>query len=84
MGSNRTRPEQLATYLIANKSTIRKTAEVFKISKSTVHNDLSKKLFKINKRLYKKVRVILEENFNERHIRGGNATRLKYQKNTAN
>ena len=65
-------------YIIDSKDTIRATADVFGVSKSTVHVDVSKRLRKIDKSLYAKVKTILDENFNEKHIRGGDATRKKY------
>lgn len=69
-----------ANYLIDNNSTIRKTALYFGFSKSTVHNDIQKKLKKINVDLYEKVKIILQNNFNEKHLRGGEATKKKYLK----
>lgn len=75
-----TRCEKLAIYILENKSTIRKTAEKFGLSKSTVHNDLSKKLKNENYSLYLSVRVLLKQNFELKHIRGGNSTKLKYKK----
>ena len=76
----KTRPELFGQYIVDNDATIRKTALYFDISKSTVHNDLSKKLRIENYELYKKVCVILEHNFRTKHIRGGFATKCKYQK----
>ena len=76
--SKLTRAEQFAKYIIENNSTIRKTAIYFNISKSTVHNDISKKLLYENKSLYDEVKKILVKNFNEKHIRGGLSTKLKY------
>lgn len=70
--------EIYAKYIIKNKATIRATAKNFLVSKSTIHNEVSNKLKFINKRLYKKVKKILIKNFNEKHIRGGESTRLKY------
>ena len=52
----------------------------FSVSKSTVHKDLSERLERIDRTLYAQVKEILEQNKAERHIRGGNATRRKYQK----
>jgi len=72
------RVKELAVYVIENKSTVRKTASIFGISKSTVHKDLSKRLKYISPLLYSQVNVILQLNKQQRHIRGGNATRLKY------
>ena len=74
------RCENLAKYIIKNKSTVRDTAKKFGISKSTVHKDVTEKLSKINYSLYCEVAKILETNKNERHIRGGEATKRKYQK----
>ena len=71
---------QVAEYLVSNNSTIRKTAEIFNIAKSTVHNDLSKRLKKLDFNLYLKVRQILNTNFQEKYIRGGIATKIKYLK----
>ena len=70
----------LANYIIENNATVRKTASVFHISKSTVHKDVSERLIKINSGLAEKVRLVLQENKAERHIRGGMATKEKYKK----
>lgn len=69
---------QVASYVLDTNNTIRKTAQVFRISKSTVHNDLSKRLQQLDRTKYDKVQKILEENFSEKHIRGGDATKQKY------
>ena len=69
---------KLAEYITENKTTVRKAAKEFGISKSTVHKDVSERLEKINPGLAKEVRKILDENKAERHIRGGMATKLKY------
>lgn len=68
----------LAQYIIDSKDTVRETAKMFGISKSTVHKDVSERLKKINPNLAKQVRIVLDENKAERHIRGGMATKLKY------
>ncbi len=68
----------LAHYIIDSKDTVRGAAKKFGISKSTVHKDVSERLKKINPNLAKEVRVILDENKAERHMRGGMATKLKY------
>ena len=73
------RAQELALYIIENKSTVRAAAQKFGISKSTVHNDLSERLPAINRNLYQQVKEILNENKAERHIRGGIATRKKYK-----
>ena len=72
------RAEKLGIYIVENNSTVRKTADVFGVSKSTVHIDVSKRLKNINLGLYNEVRKILEQNKAERHIRGGMATKQKF------
>jgi len=69
----------LGEYIIENKATVRSAAKQFKVSKSTVHKDLSQRLPKCNPALYMQVRSVLDENKAQRHIRGGMATRRKYQ-----
>lgn len=69
---------ELAQYIIDNNATVRKTAKMFNISKSTVHKDVHERLKRINPALYKKAQAVLELNKAERHIRGGMATREKY------
>lgn len=73
------RTVELAKYIIENKCTVRDAAKKFGISKSTVHKDITERLKEINGRLAEEVRVILVENKQERHIRGGYATREKYR-----
>lgn len=72
------RAVKLAQYIIDSKDTVRGTAKRFGISKSTVHKDVSERIKKINPTLAKEVKIVLEENKAERHIRGGLATKLKY------
>ena len=69
---------ELAHYIIDSKDTVRGAAKKFGVSKSTVHKDVSERLKKINPSLAKEVRVVLDENKAERHIRGGMATKRKY------
>ena len=71
---------ELAVYLIETGATVRTAAKHFGISKSTVHKDLSQRLPQCNKHLYRMVRRVLDENKAQRHIRGGMATKQKYQK----
>lgn len=78
-GNMEERAQELAQYIIENKSTVRAAALKFGISKSTVHKDLSERLPAINRSLYQQVKEILNENKAERHIRGGIATRKKYK-----
>ncbi len=68
----------LGHYIVETGATVRQTAAVFGISKSTVHNDVTKRLSVINPLLCSEVKAVLEENKAERHIRGGLATRKKY------
>lgn len=70
---------ELAVYMIENNATIRAAAKQFGVSKSTVHKDLSERLERANPGLYAEVKVILERNKAERHLRGGIATRRKYK-----
>lgn len=78
------RAKVLATYIIENKSTVRQAAKKFNVSKSTVHKDISERLEKVNPLLANEAKKILEINKLERHIRGGLATKLKYQKEKIN
>lgn len=71
---------ELAKYIIQTKATVRQAAEVFGISKSTVHIDVTKRLSKISPGLAKEVYDVLQENKAQRHIRGGEATKEKYRK----
>jgi len=73
------RSVRLAEYIIEHHSTVRATAKIFGISKSTVHKDLTERLKKVNPQLCGEVRKILDLNKQERHIRGGLATREKYR-----
>lgn len=74
----RKRAVKIGQYILMTSATVRQTAEVFGISKSTVHKDVSERLPRINKQLAEEVRTILNKNKAERHIRGGEATRQKY------
>ena len=74
---------ELAQYIIDSKDTVRGAAKKYGISKSTVHKDVSERLLKINPALAREVRIILDENKAERHIRGGMATKLKYEHDKA-
>lgn len=70
---------ELAVYMIETGATVRAAARHFGISKSTVHKDLSYRLKQYNYALYLQVRQVLDTNKQERHIRGGMATRRKYK-----
>ncbi len=67
-----------AEFLIETECTIRQAARVFGISKSTMHTDM-RRLKKIDFVLYMCVQRILERNFNQKHLRGGLATKAKYE-----
>lgn len=69
----------LGEYILETGATVRATAKVFKISKSTVHKDVTDRLSHQDPQLYREVKQVLEKNKQERHIRGGMATRRKYK-----
>lgn len=69
----------LAHYIIENNATVRAAAKAFGVSKSTVHKDVTERLEHVNSSLFHQVRSVLSVNKEERHIRGGIATRKKYQ-----
>lgn len=66
-------------FVVENNATIRQTAKKFSCSKSTVHIDVSKRLKEIDKNLFNEVKIVLENNFEQKHIRGGNATKNKFK-----
>ena len=68
---------EVAQYIIYSRATIRKTAKVFGVSKSTIHKDMTERLPKINPDIAEEAKSILDLNKAERHIRGGKATKLK-------
>ena len=70
-----------AEYMIKTEQTIREIAKEFKVSKSTVHKDLQERLEHLNKNMAVQINKILKYHTNIRHIRGGESTRKKYQKN---
>lgn len=72
------RAVELAQYIIDNNATVRSAAQRFHISKSTVHKDVTERLKKLDSRLYCRVKEVLDVNKQERHIRGGQATKQKY------
>ncbi len=69
---------EVSTYIINTEATVRQAAEIFGISKSTVHNDVSERIKNISPSLASEVRVVLDINKEERHYRGGMATKNKY------
>ncbi len=68
----------LGTYIVENRATVRQTAARYGISKSTVHKDVTETLRHVNAPLYGEVAKVLERNKNERHLRGGEATRRRH------
>lgn len=75
----RKRVLDICQHILESKHTVRQTAIVFGVSKSTVHKDMIERLPLINKKLSLQIRGVLEQNKAERHIRGGEATRKKYK-----
>lgn len=72
------RAVDIANYIIEKNATVRQTAREFRVSKSTVHKDVTERLLQINPALAASVRKVLNINKQERHIRGGLATKEKY------
>ncbi len=70
---------EIANYIINEGATVRQTARIFGVSKSTVHKDVTERLPKINPLVANHVKDILDVNKAERHIRGGRATKMKYK-----
>ena len=69
---------EISNYIIERSATVRQTASVFGVSKSTVHKDMTERLPQINEMIASRVRDILDTNKAERHLRGGEATKRKY------
>lgn len=76
--SPQARAVALALYITEHKSTVRAAAAAFGISKSTVHKDVTRNLQRIDRSLYEETQKVLQQNKEERHLRGGEATRRKY------
>lgn len=70
---------EIAKYIISSKTTVRDAAKIFGVSKSTVHKDVTERLPRINPNVALQVKEIMDQNKAERHIRGGRATKMKYQ-----
>lgn len=77
----RKRVLEICYYILETAATVRQTAGIFGVSKSTVHKDMTERLPTINKELANQVKRILEKNKAERHLRGGEATKRKYLTN---
>ncbi len=69
----------LSGFIVDRRATVRQAARKFGVSKSTVHKDVTERLYDMNRSLAREVKRILETNKAERHLRGGEATRKKYQ-----
>lgn len=76
--SNQERCVILGHYIVENNATVRSAAKQFGISKSTVHQDITSKLEQVNRTLHTEVKQVLDRNKQERHLRGGQATKEKY------
>ncbi|SHI38023.1 sporulation transcriptional regulator SpoIIID [Lutispora thermophila] len=70
---------EIAKYIISSRTTVRDAAKIFGVSKSTVHKDVTERLPKINPVVALQVKEVMDKNKAERHIRGGKATKMKYQ-----
>lgn len=69
---------EIGNYIVDTGATVRAAAKKFRVSKSTVHKDMSQRLAEISPSLAHQVASVLQKNLEERHIRGGMATQLKY------
>ena len=76
----RKRVKEVGNYIYETKATVRQTARIYGVSKSTIHKDVTERLLEIDPELAQRVKSVLEYNKAERHIRGGEATRIKYEK----
>ena len=77
-GDPEERAVMLALYITEHNATVRSAAARFGISKSTVHKDVTERLYALNRTLFEETRKVLARNKEEQHIRGGEATRKKY------
>ncbi len=74
------RATRLGRYIIETGATVRAAAALFKVSKSTVHKDVTERLRREDPTLYRQVKKVLDKNKSERHLRGGEATKEKYKR----
>ena len=70
---------EAAGHILKTGATVRACAEKFGVSKTTIHKDMRERLPQLNRALARRVDAILKKNLEERHIRGGMATRRKYR-----
>ena len=80
MSRNQSRAVMLARHIIMTGDTVRATAKIYGVGKSTVHKDITYRLKYQDIALYEQVQKVLEANYSVRHIRGGEATRKKYER----
>lgn len=73
---------EICAYILETQATVRQAAQVFQVSKSTVHKDMTERLPSLNKDMAQEVKLVLDRNKAERHLRGGEATRKKYRETT--
>ncbi len=79
-GQPEDRAVELAHYIVENHATVRAAAKMYGVSKSTVHKDITERLPRISGNLYEQVKQVLNYNKSQRHLRGGEATRQKYER----
>ncbi len=75
----RNRVEEVSNYILKTKQTVRETAKIFGISKSTVHKDIQERLKELDLSKYNQIEKIFKEHIETRHILGGQSTKIKYQ-----
>lgn len=75
----RQRCEKVGSYIVKTNCTVRQAAKKFRISKTMAYDDVAKKLWEVDSNLAEKVAIVLRKNKAERHIRGGLATKQKYE-----
>ena len=73
------RTQEIAVFMLETGATVRRAAERFGVSKSTVHKDLTERLERVDRLLWLRVRAVLDQNKAERHLRGGEATRRRWK-----
>lgn len=71
---------EISSYIVEKNCTVREAAKAYGVSKSTVHKDCSERVFELDRELYKKVKRVLFVNLSERHLRGGSATKKKFER----
>lgn len=77
----RQRCVRLGRLLLETGDTVRALATKTGYSKSTVHKDLTERLLLVNEQLAAEVKTILAYNKSIRHLRGGEATKKKWEQN---